>query len=241
MTSYLRALLILLAVMAFAVLTLLGSVAAPYWGDDPDLPPFAVTDATFNKEDFFRRRAEGVALKRGISPDVEFDRMARPEALRQMELEEERVAKMPHSNVKNALLAPWIPIGPAPIPNGQTIGVSTPVSGRTIAIAVHPTNPDIVYVGAAQGGLYRSTDGGTNWTPLMDSALSLAIGAIAIAPSQPDTVMSAPAKSDFAETASLASASIASTMPAPERPSSTDPLTTILPMRTSSPDAASAR
>ena len=88
----------------------------------------------------------------------------------------------------NAMLAAWTPLGPAPIPNGQTVSVTTPVSGRTIAIAVHPTNPNIVYVGAAQGGLYRSTDGGTNWTTLMDSELSLAIGAIAIAPSQPDTI-----------------------------------------------------
>ena len=95
---------------------------------------------------------------------------------------------MPQSHAKDALLAPWIPLGPAPIPNGQTLTISTPVSGRTISIAVHPTNPNIVYVGAAQGGLYRSTDGGTNWTPLMDGALSLAIGAIAIAPSQPDTI-----------------------------------------------------
>ncbi len=134
-----------------------------------------------------RRRAEGIALKRGISKDAPFDPQARPAALREMELQEELVARMPQSTI-NGLLEPWTPLGPAPIPNGQTIGFSTPVSGRTIAIAVHPTNPDIVYVGAAQGGLYRSTDGGTNWTPLMDDALSLAIGAIAIAPSQPDTI-----------------------------------------------------
>ena len=35
---------------------------------------------------------------------------------------------------------------------------------------------------------FRSTDGGTTWTPLLDNAMSLAIGAIAIAPSQPDTI-----------------------------------------------------
>jgi photosystem II stability/assembly factor-like uncharacterized protein len=177
--------------MTFALLTLLvtGATNFPNWGDDPDLPPYAVTNGEFSKEDFMTRRAEGIAMKRGISKDTPFDPQARQAALRQMELEEERVAKMPQSNVKDSLLAPWTPLGPAPIPNGQTIiGPSTPVSGRTIAIAVHPTNPDIVYVGAAQGGLYRSTDGGTNWTPLMDNALSLAIGAIAIAPTQPDTI-----------------------------------------------------
>ena len=63
-----------------------------------------------------------------------------------------------------------------------------PVSGRVTAIAVDPTNPNLVYVGTAQGGLYKSTNGGIAWTQLMDTAMSLAIGAIAIAPSQPGTV-----------------------------------------------------
>jgi hypothetical protein len=53
---------------------------------------------------------------------------------------------------------------------------------------VHPANPNIVYVGAAQGGVYRSLDGGATWTPLMDSALSLAIGAITIDPLDPTRV-----------------------------------------------------
>jgi photosystem II stability/assembly factor-like uncharacterized protein len=60
------------------------------------------------------------------------------------------------------------------------------VSGRTVAIAVHPTDPNIAYVGTAQGGLYRTTNGGATWTPLMDSALSLAIGTLTLAPSNPE-------------------------------------------------------
>src|SRR5262249_19581905 len=83
---------------------------------------------------------------------------------------------------------PWRSIGPAPIPNGQTAGVSMPVSGRVTAIAVHPTNVDIAYVGTAQGGLYRTLNGGTTWTPLMDNALTLAIGAVTIDPIDPTTV-----------------------------------------------------
>ena len=67
-------------------------------------------------------------------------------------------------------------IGPAPIPVGGGNG------GRTVAIAVHPTNPDIVYVGAAQAACTRSLDGGVNWTPIFDSALTLAIGALTLAP-----------------------------------------------------------
>jgi hypothetical protein len=106
-----------------------------------------------------------------------------------MTKQEENIINLPNSPKRNSLLATWTEIGPNPIPNGQVqAGTRTPVSGRTIAIAVHPTNPNLVYVGTAQGGLYRTTDGGTTWTTMMDNALSLAIGAVAIAPSQPDTI-----------------------------------------------------
>jgi photosystem II stability/assembly factor-like uncharacterized protein len=56
-------------------------------------------------------------------------------------------------------------------------------------IAVHPTNENIVYVGTAQGGLYRTLNGGATWTPLTDNALSLAIGSIAIDPLDPTTLV----------------------------------------------------
>ncbi|HYR58310.1 MAG TPA: hypothetical protein VEO95_06770, partial [Chthoniobacteraceae bacterium] len=62
------------------------------------------------------------------------------------------------------------------------------MSGRISAIAVHPTNPSIVYVGAAQGGVYRSLDGGTTWTPLLDAAAKLSIGALAIDPQSASTL-----------------------------------------------------
>ena len=138
--------------------------------DDPDLPPGFVgpPNSGFSKEDFMLRRAEGIALKRGISKDRPFDPRFRQAAIAQMERQEALEAQMGSPSSFTV----WTPLGPAPIPNGQTVGISTPVSGRTISIAVHPTNPNIVYVGAAQGGLYRSTDGGTTWTPLMDNALA---------------------------------------------------------------------
>jgi hypothetical protein len=82
----------------------------------------------------------------------------------------------------------WTPIGPAPLPNGQTFGVTQAVSGRVSAIAIHPTNPDIAYVGTAQGGVYRTLDGGATWTAVFDNAQTLAVGSIAIAPSQPSTI-----------------------------------------------------
>ena len=88
---------------------------------------------------------------------------------------------------------PWKAIGPAPI-NGQTSDRSDPVSGRATSVAIHPTNPDIVYLGTAQGGLWRTLNGGASWTQLMDNAVAgnagtpLAIGSVTISPTDPNTV-----------------------------------------------------
>lgn len=82
-------------------------------------------------------------------------------------------------------LPAWQPFGPAPINGGQT-PTSNPrfpsdVSGRTAAIAFDDVN-DHIYIGAAQGGIWRSTNNGASWTPLTDSLASTATGAIAVVP-----------------------------------------------------------
>lgn len=78
----------------------------------------------------------------------------------------------------------WQPLGPAPLANraGTTFG------GRTNSIAVDPRDPNVIYLGAALGGVWKTTDGGQNWTPLTDDQPSLASGGIAIAPGNPDTI-----------------------------------------------------
>ncbi len=165
---------------------------------DPDMPDFAKYKV--NKEEFMMRRSEAIGLLRGVEKNKPFDPTKRIEAIRQMEQQQARVAAISNPSERDALMAVWTEIGPNPIPNGQVVsGSSLAVSGRTIAIAVHPTNPNIVYVGTAQGGLYRTTDGGSTWTPLMDNALSLAIGAIAIAPSSPDIVYVGTGEPNFSQ------------------------------------------
>lgn len=82
----------------------------------------------------------------------------------------------------------WQPLGPAPIPNGSTYDVSVPTSGRMSSIAIHPSLSNFVLVGAAAGGVWRSTDGGTTMTAIFDGADSLSIGALALSPSDPSTL-----------------------------------------------------
>lgn len=166
-------------------LCLLLLIQTVFGQSDPDVPDFARFKT--DKEEFMKRRTEAIGLKRGIDTSKVFDFRARPLAIRQMEEQRRLILSGQAPYESNLISAAWTPIGPMPIPNGQSTP-STAVSGRVTAIAVHPTNPAIVYVGTAQGGVYRTTDGGTNWTAIMDNAASLAIGSIAIAPSQPETV-----------------------------------------------------
>lgn len=172
----------LVASVAAATLALsMSPVAAQTADHEPDTPAHLLRGRQIVKETYMAERAKQIAQLRGLSEERAVDPELRIAALDTMKRQLLRRSPLVAG-------ATWTEIGPAPIPNGQTVSVSTPVSGRVISIAVHPTNPDIVFVGAASGGLYRSTDGGTTWTTLMDDAASLSIGAIAFAPSQPDTV-----------------------------------------------------
>jgi photosystem II stability/assembly factor-like uncharacterized protein len=62
------------------------------------------------------------------------------------------------------------------------------IGARINTIAVHPTDSDIIYVGFARGGVWKTTDGGTNWSSIFDDQLFLAIGDIEIDPQDPNTV-----------------------------------------------------
>ncbi len=62
----------------------------------------------------------------------------------------------------------------------------TNIPGRITYIAVHPDYPSVIYVGAAAGGVFKSTDMGLSWTPIFDDIGTPSIGAIAIHPYNPD-------------------------------------------------------
>src|SRR5438105_10608317 len=81
----------------------------------------------------------------------------------------------------------WTPVGPAPIATGQTPG-GLSVSGRVYSITVNPQNSSQLYAATAGGGVWRSDDGGANWSPLTDAQSTLFTGAIAIAPSNPSVI-----------------------------------------------------
>ncbi len=62
------------------------------------------------------------------------------------------------------------------------------ISGRTNSIAFHPTNPSIMYIATAGGGVWKTTNGGVNWTVMTDGLSNLASGDIAIDPNNPNVL-----------------------------------------------------
>ncbi|HVI70975.1 MAG TPA: hypothetical protein VM656_05755, partial [Pyrinomonadaceae bacterium] len=63
-----------------------------------------------------------------------------------------------------------------------------PTGNRLTSIVGIPGQPNIYYVGAASGGIWKTTDGGVHWDPIFDSQPVSSIGALAIAPSNPNIV-----------------------------------------------------
>lgn len=70
----------------------------------------------------------------------------------------------------------WKPLGP------------NNVGGRTRAIAHHPTQDGLVYVAAAGGGVWKTTNHGADWKPLFDFQTSVCMGALGIDPNNPNVL-----------------------------------------------------
>jgi len=85
----------------------------------------------------------------------------------------------------------WRSIGPV----GQ--------GGRVDDFAVHPTDPRIFFVGFATGGLWKTTNAGTTFTPVFDTYDTHSIGSVAIAPSDPDVVWVGTGESNNRQTSSF--------------------------------------
>ena len=61
-------------------------------------------------------------------------------------------------------------------------------SGRVARLAVHPTDPRIIYAATASSGLWKTVNGGTTWAPIFEHQSSVSMGAVTLDPNDPETI-----------------------------------------------------
>ncbi|MCA9741867.1 T9SS type A sorting domain-containing protein [candidate division KSB1 bacterium] len=110
------------------------------------------------------------AMRQRIFPTGKVDKKAALQAVQAAQQQRMHVLK------SQTAIAEWEFVGP------------TNIGGRISDIEYNPTDPHIVYAGAATGGVFRSNDGGSSWQPIFDEQAVLPIGDIAIDPAQPRTI-----------------------------------------------------
>ena len=80
----------------------------------------------------------------------------------------------------------WVVLGPASTLGGQvTVPPNNEIAGAINALAIHPTNPNIIYIGAVNGGVWRTANAtatSPTWFPLTDNLASQSIGALEFDP-----------------------------------------------------------
>ncbi len=89
----------------------------------------------------------------------------------------------------------WTSVGPF----GTLLSNHDVISGQTNAVAIDPRGVNVIYLGASEGGVWKTRDGGVSWIPLTDTQLvrklpsgrlkgTTSIGALAINPANPQTI-----------------------------------------------------
>src|SRR6185369_2374586 len=69
----------------------------------------------------------------------------------------------------------------------QSLGPGN-VGGRTRALLIDPSNPDVMYAAAVAGGIWKTTNAGTSWAPLDDFLANIAVTCLAFDPSNSTTI-----------------------------------------------------
>ena len=160
-----------LGALVLSVFTVLGRSA--------EVPLLAAVDKSEGEDEAIAERLEWFERTRGLDEHPEARRLRANEvtALRRHVL-----AGLPPLIAEEA----WQPLGPERM--SMLDWDMGNVIGRVTALAVNPADESLVYLGTAAGGLWKSVDGGGNWTQLFDQIGTESIGSVLMETGNPDHV-----------------------------------------------------
>ena len=151
------------ALRALAILLVAAAVAVSVAADEPLRERFEDGCLDGRAADYLQRHGLDGAL----------DPEQRLSFIRDFMAKREREQQSSRHTAASVTGSTWTSLGPA---NG---------AGRATSISFHPTVAGTMLLGAAGGGVWRSANGGSTWSPLTDSIPDLSVGAVAYAPSDP--------------------------------------------------------
>ena len=137
-------------------------------------------DKTRGEEEQIRKREEWFVGSRGLRT------VARPDLLRAEAVAEAKRLRAARADELAGSGQTWQAVGPATMT--MLTWAMGPVAGRIVSLAVHPTDENVAYIGAASGGLWKTTDGGTSWSSIFDDEGTMSMGAVVLDPANPDVV-----------------------------------------------------
>jgi len=164
----------MLHVSQWITLTLMLCGLMPARAQDPDLG-----DKREGEEEQIVERERWFYESRGLE-NVERPDLRRKQALDQVK------AMLAEERAGDRAAAAWTSVGPSPMT--MLNWAMGNVAGRLAAIGVDPNDSNTVFAGAAAGGLWKTTNGGTTWVPLFDAIGTESIGAIFIEAANGDHV-----------------------------------------------------
>ena len=117
-----------------------------------------------------------------LNPD---GHIAKPQQLWQAWEQKRQMEQQASQNRSVQVNSDWYPMGPFSFIDS---GSWSKGQGRVIFALIDPVNPNIYYVGAPAGGLWRSKDAGTTWTPLTDTLPQIGVSGVAVDPNNTDII-----------------------------------------------------
>jgi len=107
----------------------------------------------------------------------------------------------PEARMKNRVLITaglWIIVLCANVHGDDNLWTTNgPDGGRIMTIAIHPDDNQHIMLGTVESGIYKTTNGGDNWTPIVSDVLDRTLRDIAYFPGGPDTVYAATARGTY--------------------------------------------
>jgi photosystem II stability/assembly factor-like uncharacterized protein len=147
--------------------------------ENKDLEGVRDVNEIFEDERVFEARAEWYRILRGDIEDDVIQQRRIKEIDRATKIHRTGLVGLPGLASLEEFQHIWVPMGP------------NNINGRIKSLAIHPTDENVLYAGGADGGVWKTTDGGKSWFSTMETELSMAIGAIGICEGAPNVVYAA--------------------------------------------------